>query len=129
MDDLDGEWQHKGATFSDKTAREEFGLTQDEIVRAIRAGKLQYREGSMYGNPGCAFSGEKWKRSSGRTTATAADPGVIPHRWDRLWPRTGTGPPETEPQRAGDLPVRVPSTGACTLAVDYEDIGFRPRRV
>ena len=26
-------------------------LTQDEIVRAIRAGYLQYREGSMYGNP------------------------------------------------------------------------------
>jgi hypothetical protein len=47
----DPTWQHKGATLSDKTAREEFGLTQDEIVRAIRAGKLQYREGSMYGNP------------------------------------------------------------------------------
>jgi hypothetical protein len=51
MDDADGEWQHKGATLSDKTAREEFGLTQAEIVRAIRAGKLQYPEGSMYGNP------------------------------------------------------------------------------
>ncbi len=51
MDDLDSEWQRKGATLSDKTAREEFGLTQDEIVRAIRAGKLQYREGSIYGNP------------------------------------------------------------------------------
>src|SRR6266487_2721852 len=51
MDDLDSEWQRKGATLSDKTAREEFGLTQDEIVRAIRAGKLHYREGSMYGNP------------------------------------------------------------------------------
>jgi len=38
MDDLDGEWRRKGATLSDKTAREEFGLTQDEIVRAIRAG-------------------------------------------------------------------------------------------
>ena len=36
MDDLDGEWQDKGATLSDKTAREEFGLTQAEIVRAIR---------------------------------------------------------------------------------------------
>ena len=51
MDDLDGEWRRKGATLSDKTAREEFGLTQAEIVRAIRAGKLQFREGSMYGNP------------------------------------------------------------------------------
>src|ERR1035438_6866478 len=51
MDDLESEWRRKGATLSDKTAREEFGLTQAEIVRAIRAGKLHYREGSMYGNP------------------------------------------------------------------------------
>jgi hypothetical protein len=49
MDEL--EWRLKGATLSDKTAREEFGLTQDEIIRAIRAGKLQYREASMHGNP------------------------------------------------------------------------------
>jgi hypothetical protein len=32
MDDLDSEWQRKGATLSDKTARKEFGLTEDEIV-------------------------------------------------------------------------------------------------
>jgi hypothetical protein len=51
MGDLDSEWQRKGATLSDKTAREEFGLTQDEIVRGIRSGTLHYREGSMYGNP------------------------------------------------------------------------------
>lgn len=51
MDDLDSEWQRKGATLSDKTAREEFGLTQDEIVQAIRAGKLQYRRNSIHGNP------------------------------------------------------------------------------
>ena len=69
MDDLDSEWQRKGATLSDKTAREEFGLTQDEIVRAIRAGKLQYREGSIYGNPRLRlFSGERWRRWSRRNT-------------------------------------------------------------
>ncbi len=51
MDDLNSEWQGKGATLSDKTARKEFGLTQDEIIQAIRAGKLQYRKGSMHGNP------------------------------------------------------------------------------
>jgi len=51
MDNLDSEWQRKGATLSDKTARTEFGLTQDEIVRAIRAGKLQYRVNSIHGNP------------------------------------------------------------------------------
>jgi hypothetical protein len=51
MDDLNSEWQRKGATFSDKTARKELGLTQDEIVEAIRAGVLQYRHASMHGNP------------------------------------------------------------------------------
>ena len=51
MDDWDNEWQRQGATFSDKSARKEFGLTREEIVEAIRAGKLQYREASMHGNP------------------------------------------------------------------------------
>lgn len=47
----DSEWQRKGATLSDKTARAELGLTQDEIEQAIRCGALQYRRGSMHGNP------------------------------------------------------------------------------
>ena len=47
----DEEWGRKGATLSDKTARSEFGLTQDEIIAAIDAGKLQYRLSSMHGNP------------------------------------------------------------------------------
>ncbi len=51
MNDLESEWQRKGATLSDKTAWKEFGLTEEEIVQAIRARKLQYREGSMFGNP------------------------------------------------------------------------------
>jgi hypothetical protein len=45
------EWRRKGATLSDKTAREEFGLTQDEIYAAIEAGTLQYRQAAMHGNP------------------------------------------------------------------------------
>jgi hypothetical protein len=44
-------WTQKGATLSDKSARQEFGLTQEEIYAAIRAGKLQYREQYMHGNP------------------------------------------------------------------------------
>jgi hypothetical protein len=44
-------WTRKGATLSDKSAREEFGLTQEEIYAAMRAGKLQFREASMHGNP------------------------------------------------------------------------------
>ncbi len=45
------EWNRKGATLSDKTARKEFGLTQDEIVAAIDAGQLEYRVGVIHGSP------------------------------------------------------------------------------
>ena len=51
MDDLDSEWRRKGATLSDKTAQEEFGLTWEEIVTAIRAGRLHCQQQSMHGNP------------------------------------------------------------------------------
>jgi hypothetical protein len=55
MDDqsyeLSLEWRRKGATLSDKTARQEFGLTQDEIYDAIDAGTLHYRRAAMHGNP------------------------------------------------------------------------------
>ena len=64
MDDPDSEWQRKGATLSNTTAGEEFGLTWDDIVRAIGAGKLQYREGSMYGNPWLRLLRREWKRWS-----------------------------------------------------------------
>lgn len=51
MSDQYGEWTSKGSTLSDTTAQKEFGLTYDEIVRGIRSGALQFREGSMHGNP------------------------------------------------------------------------------
>jgi hypothetical protein len=51
MEFRDGEWARKGATLSDKTARSEYGLTQDEIFAGIDAGKLQYRHAAMHGNP------------------------------------------------------------------------------
>ena len=44
-------WSRKNATLSHKTAEKEFGLTFDEIVEAINAGKLQYREANIYGAP------------------------------------------------------------------------------
>ena len=44
-------WGQQGATLSDKSARKEFGLTQDEIFAAMRAGKLQFQQNSMHGNP------------------------------------------------------------------------------
>jgi transcriptional regulator with XRE-family HTH domain len=45
------EWARKGATLSEKTAREEYGLTQEQIEEAIRAGTVQYRLASTHGNP------------------------------------------------------------------------------
>jgi hypothetical protein len=46
-----GEWNLKGATLSDVTAQKEYGVTRDFIVEGIRAGKLEYREGAVWGNP------------------------------------------------------------------------------
>ena len=46
-----GEWNRKGATLSDVTANKEYGLRPDFIVKGIRAGKLEYREGTIWGNP------------------------------------------------------------------------------
>jgi hypothetical protein len=47
----DGEWNRKGATLSDVTAMKEYGVTRAFIVKGIRAGKLEYREGAIWGNP------------------------------------------------------------------------------
>lgn len=44
-------WTQKHATMSDKSARTEFGITQEVIINGIRSGKLQYREASAHGNP------------------------------------------------------------------------------
>jgi len=46
-----GEWTQKGAALSDVTAKTEYGVSRDFIVNAIRAGKLEYRDGAIFGNP------------------------------------------------------------------------------
>lgn len=46
-----GEWTRKGAVLSDVTAEKEYGVSRDFIVKGIRAGKLEFREGSVHGNP------------------------------------------------------------------------------
>ena len=51
MDNTSHLWTLKNATLSDKTAGKEYGITRDEIIDAINAGVLQYREGSMQGYP------------------------------------------------------------------------------
>jgi len=50
MSVLTGEWNKKGAALSDKSARKEFGLTQEQIIDAINSGKLQYRQNHIHGN-------------------------------------------------------------------------------
>ena len=46
-----GEWNRKGAVLSDVTAQKEYGVTRDFVVKGIQAGKLEYREGTIWGNP------------------------------------------------------------------------------
>ena len=46
-----GEWIRKGAVLSENTAKKEYGVTREFIVAGIRAGKLEYREGVVWGNP------------------------------------------------------------------------------
>lgn len=47
----DSQWTMQGGTFSHKNACKEFGLTEEEIFDAMRAGKLQYRQNYAHGNP------------------------------------------------------------------------------
>ena len=46
-----GEWNRKGATLSDVTAKKEYGVDREFIIKGINAGKLEYRHGSIWGNP------------------------------------------------------------------------------
>ena len=46
-----GEWNRKGATLSDVTARSEYGVSREFIIEGIKRGKLEYREGAIWGNP------------------------------------------------------------------------------
>ena len=43
--------ESQGATLSDVTAKKEYGVDRDFIVKGIRAGKLKYRQGAVWGNP------------------------------------------------------------------------------
>ena len=46
-----GEWNRKGAVLSDVTAQKEYGVMREFVLAGINAGKLEYREGSVWGNP------------------------------------------------------------------------------
>jgi hypothetical protein len=43
-----GEWNREGATLSEVTARKEYGVDPDFIIKGIKAQKLEYREGAMH---------------------------------------------------------------------------------
>jgi len=46
-----GEWNRKGATLSDVTAKAEYGVSREFITKGIQTGKLEYRDGAIWGNP------------------------------------------------------------------------------
>jgi hypothetical protein len=50
-----GEWNLKGASLSDETAKKEYGVTRDFITEGIRTGKLEFRDGAVWGNPYLRF--------------------------------------------------------------------------
>ena len=45
-----GAWNRKGATLSEVTAKKEYGVDRDFIVKGLRAGQLEYRAGAVWGN-------------------------------------------------------------------------------
>jgi len=46
-----GEWTQKGTTLSEVTAESEYGVDRGFIIEGIRSGKLEYRDGAIWGNP------------------------------------------------------------------------------
>jgi hypothetical protein len=46
-----GEWNRKGATLSDVTATKEYRVSREFILKGIRSGRLEYREGAIWGSP------------------------------------------------------------------------------
>jgi len=118
-----GEWTRKGATLSEVTATKEYGVSQAFIVKGIRAGKLEYREGAIWGNPylrvlrrqleqyitealgaDCLSSG-KHQTELRRIKKEIADP---KKRLDELQTRKteiekAIGNPPTKPAGAGDV--------------------------
>jgi hypothetical protein len=41
-----GEWTRKGAVLSEGMAQNEYGVSREFILRGIRSGQLEFREGS-----------------------------------------------------------------------------------
>ena len=70
----------QGTTLSDKTARQQFGLAQDEIYDAIDAGTLQYRQACMHGNPWLRLLRREVEAPPGPSAATVTSASSRPGR-------------------------------------------------
>ena len=46
-----GEWNRKGATLSHVTAKAEYGVSRDFIIKDIETNRLEFRDGAIWGNP------------------------------------------------------------------------------
>ena len=46
-----GEWNRKGATLSEVSVKKEYGVDSDFIIAGINSGKLEHRNGAIWGNP------------------------------------------------------------------------------
>ena len=47
----ESEWTQQDGTLSHKNACKELGLTEEEVINAIKQGRLQYRQNVAHGNP------------------------------------------------------------------------------
>ena len=85
-----GEWNRKGATLSDVTAKKEYGVDQEFIVKGIRAGKLEYREGAIWESisPGLedGNSSNIYLRNLARNVCRVARTRLSCARSRRKWP-------------------------------------------
>jgi hypothetical protein len=46
-----GEWNQKGTTLSEVTAQSEYDVTREFIIKGIKTGNLEYRDGAIWRNP------------------------------------------------------------------------------
>jgi hypothetical protein len=110
MDLRSAEWGRKGATLSDKTARQEYGLTQEEIYAAIDAGTLQWRPAAMHGNPFLRLlrrEVEDLTRTPARRGLPAGTAGADRAGADQPRAETAPGPAHRPRGKAGRAPFRT----------------------
>ena len=84
-----GEWSRKGAALSEVTAEKEYGVTRNFIVKGIQAGKLEYRDGAVWGNPYLRVLSWTLANFRGPETAISQAFRMLPRIFLRFWARPG----------------------------------------